>query len=96
MEVNVFTVLETIVEGNVKSFEDLIKYTLRFDRYNRSTRRRKCKLLIHIGEDCKSVLTPERAQLTKLIVLKCREVRRSIAQNAKWIVYINGIRAQDT
>jgi hypothetical protein len=96
MEVNVFTVLETIVEGNVKSFEDLIKYTLRFDRYNRSTRRRKCKLLIHIGEDCKSVLTPERAQLTKLIVLKSREVRRSIAQNAKWIVYINGIRAQDT
>ena len=86
MEVSVFTVLEAIVEGNVKSFEDMIKYTLRFDRYNRSTRRRKRKLLIHIWEECKSVLTPERAQLTKLIVLKSREVRRSIAQNAKWII----------
>jgi hypothetical protein len=86
MGVSVFTVLETVAEGNVKSFEDLIKYTLRLDGYNRSTRRRKRKLLIHTWEDCKSMLTPERAQLTKLIMLKSREVRRSIAQNAKWII----------
>jgi len=31
MGVSVFTVLETVVEGNVKSPEDLIKYTLRFE-----------------------------------------------------------------
>jgi hypothetical protein len=86
MEVSVFTVLEAIVEGNVESFEDLIKYTLRFDRYTQSTRHRKRRLFIHIWEECKSVLTPERAQLAKLIVLKSREVRRSIAQNAKWII----------
>jgi len=48
MEVSVFTVLEAIVESNVKSFEDLIKYTLGLDRYNRSTRRRKRKLFIYM------------------------------------------------
>jgi len=31
MGVSVFTVLEAVVEGDVKSFEDLIKYTLRFE-----------------------------------------------------------------
>jgi len=66
MEVSVFTVLEAIVEGNVESFEDLIKYTLRLDRYTRSARRGKRELFIYIWEECRSVLTPERAQLATL------------------------------
>ena len=86
MEVSVFTVLEAIVEGNVKSLEDLIKYILRFDRYDRSTRHRKRRLFREIWSDCMNSLSPERMQLAKLIVLKSREVRRSIAQNARWII----------
>jgi hypothetical protein len=86
MEVSVFTVLEAIVEGNVKSLEDLIKYILRFDRYDRSTRHRKRRLFREIWSDCMNSLSPERMQLAKLIVLKSREVRRNVVQYAKWII----------
>jgi len=86
-EVSVFSVLETIVEKGAKDYDSLYKHLPReLDNYYRNTRHRKRRLFREIWSDCMNSLSPERMQLAKLIVLKSREVRRSIAQNAKWII----------
>jgi hypothetical protein len=86
-EVSVFSVLETIVEKGAKDYDSLYKHLPReLDNYYRNTRHRKRRLFREIWSDCMNSFFPERMQLAKLIVLKSREVRRSIAQNAKWIM----------
>jgi len=60
-EVSTISVLTAIVEHDVRSFYDAVKYTnLLFDKYRRSTRKRKRRLFREIWEDCINVLTPER------------------------------------
>jgi hypothetical protein len=86
-EVSVFSVLETIVEKGAKDYVSLYRRLPReLDNYYRNTRHRKRRLFREIWSDCMNSVSPERMQLAKLIVLKSREVRRSIAQNAKWII----------